>query len=191
MLQRTVQCTIRLCASHRKIIEFRDSISEWPSLLRNRGAMALHSRCKKAATEPQVHWAMFGAKTKHDPWSVRGCPAAHSTVEKQAPWGRLDYIRNLKTIKSVIFETTQDCKCNFRSVSVIPKRGTSKHTARGGEIQISFTHPGNWSSNFLLHSWYWFQTIKACKCKCNQDGNSCRNNLRVHVNLVHLTLGGA
>ena len=26
---------------------------------------------------------------------------AHSTVEKQAPWGRLDYIRNLKTIKSV------------------------------------------------------------------------------------------
>ena len=121
--------------------------------------MALHSRSKKAATpaEPQAHWAknMFGATTKHDPtimisaWLPRW---AHSTVEKQAPWGRLDYIRNLKTIKSVIFETTQDCKCNFRSVSVIPKGGTSRHTARGGEIQISFTHPGNWSPNFLLHS---------------------------------------
>ena len=34
-------------------------------------------------------------------------------------------------------------------------------------------------------------TIKTCKCKCNQDGNSFRNNLRVRVNLVHPTLGGA
>ena len=35
------------------------------------------------------------------------------------------------------------------------------------------------------------KTIKTCKCKCNQDGNSFRNNLRVRVNLVHPTLGGA
>ena len=162
--------------------------------------MALHSRCKKAATpaEPQVHWAknMFGATTKHDPtilmisaWLPRW---AHSTVKKQAPWGRLDYIRNLKTIKSVIFETTQDCKCNFRSVSVQSQRGVHPGTLPGEEryrFPLHTLEIGPQISYYILD--IDSKTIKTCKCKCNQDGNSCRNNLRVHVNLVHPTLGGA
>ena len=78
-----------------------------------------------------------------------------------------------------------ECKCNFRSVSVIQKGGTSRR--RGGEIQISFTHPGNWSPKQCPITLLKLvpKTLKSVSVSVIKTEKLFQNNLRVRVFLVH------